>query len=115
MCLCVCIGVCTCNTPFRGPDCSIDGGKPPSIVKNELNCNGFCKKVVITGERFFESDALQCEFTKIEVSGVVVTFVYHVALLVSEHQKSNVVKRTKIRCRRDSIHSWSKKPLSCSS
>ena len=67
------VGVCTCNAPFRGPDCSIDGGKPPSNVKTELNCNGLCKTVVITGEGFFESDAMQCEFTKIEVSGVLET------------------------------------------
>ena len=69
--------MCTCNAPFRGPDCSIDGGKPPSIVKTELNCNGFCQKVVITGEGFFESDAMQCEFTKIEVSKTVVTCLLH--------------------------------------
>ena len=68
----VSVGVCTCNAPFQGPDCSIDGGKPPSNVKTELNCNGFCKKVVITGEGFFETDAMQCEFTKIEVSRAVV-------------------------------------------
>jgi len=73
MCLDVSVGVCTCTEPFQGPDCSIDGGKPPSNVKTELNCNGFCKNVVITGEGFFESDAMQCEFTKIEVSGAVVT------------------------------------------
>ena len=77
MCSGVSIGVCTCNTPFRGPDCSIDGGKPPSIVKTELNCNGFCQNVVLTGEGFFESDAMQCEFTKIEVSEAVVTCFYH--------------------------------------
>ena len=65
-------GVCTCNAPFRGPDCSIDGGKPPSIVKTEMICKGICQKVVITGEGFFESDAMQCEFTKIEVSRAVV-------------------------------------------
>ena len=66
-------GVCTCDAPFRGPDCSIDGGKPPSIVKSEMICSGICQKVVITGEGFFECDARQCEFTKIEVSGAVVT------------------------------------------
>ena len=63
------VGVCRCDAPFQGPDCSIDGGKPPSILKYQLQCNGFCKTVVITGEGFFESDAMQCEFTKIEVSG----------------------------------------------
>ena len=66
-------GVCTCNEPFRGPDCSIDSTKPPSIVKNELTCNGFCQKVIITGDGFFKSDDMQCEFTDIEVSGAVVT------------------------------------------
>ena len=75
MCRCVFIGVCTCNAPFRGPDCSIDGGKPPSIVKTELNCNGFCQNVVLTGEGFFPSDALQCQFTKIEVSGAAMSLV----------------------------------------
>ena len=68
ICLGVSVGVCTCTEPFQGPDCSIDGRKPLSIVKNELTCNGFCQTVVITGEGFFESDAMQCEFTKIEVS-----------------------------------------------
>ena len=66
-------GVCTCNEPFRGPDCSIDSRKPPSIVKTELTCNGVCQKVIITGEGFFKSDAMQCELTDIEVSGAVVT------------------------------------------
>ena len=114
MCLGVFIGVCTCDTPFQGPDCSIDGGKPPSNVKTELNCNGFCNKVVIIGEGFFETDAMQCEFTKIEVSGVVVSIVYHVALLVSvprRHQRSNVAKQNKIGCRPDSKYSWSTKPF----
>ena len=84
MSLGVSIGVCTCNTPFRGPDCSIDGGKPPSILKTELKCNGFCQKVVITGEGFFETDAMQCEFTKIEVSGTVIIWLHatDVAVLV---------------------------------
>ena len=82
MCLGVSVGVCTCNAPFRGPDCSIDGGKPPSIVKSDLNCDGFCRKVVITGEGFFESDAMQCEFTKIEVSGVVVACLYIMSMAV---------------------------------
>ena len=76
-------GVCTCNAPFRGPDCSIDGGKPPSIVKTQLDCNGSCQKVVITGEGFFESDAMQCEFTKIEVSGTVVTCFYTIRVALS--------------------------------
>ena len=66
-------GICACNTPFRGPDCSIDSRRPPSIVKTELNCNGYCQKVTITGGGFFKSDAMQCEFTDIEVSGAVVT------------------------------------------
>ena len=66
-------GICICNAPFRGPDCSIDGRKPPSILKTELNCNGFCQNVIITGDGFFKSDAMQCEFTDIEVSGVVKT------------------------------------------
>ena len=74
-CRCVSIGVCTCNAPFRGPDCSIDSGKPPTIVKTELNCNGFCQNVVLTGEGFFPTDTMQCQFTKIEVSGAAMNLV----------------------------------------
>ena len=49
---------------------------------------------------------MQCEFTKIQVSGVVVTSVYHVLVSVpSEHQRLNLAKRTKIRYAPDSIHS----------
>ena len=76
------VGVCTCDAPFQGPDCSIDGGKPPSNVTNQLNCKGFCKTVVITGEGFFESDAMQCEFTTIEVSAAVSMFIYHAHCIV---------------------------------
>ena len=80
-------GVCTCNASFRGPDCSIDDGKPPSIVKTEMICNGICQKVVITGEGFFESNAMQCEFTKIEVSGAVVTCLYTIRVALTLYWK----------------------------
>ena len=76
-------GICTCNAQFRGPYCSIDGRKPPSILKTEMNCNGFCQNVIITGDGFFKSDAMQCEFTDIEVSGVVVTCLYTRSITLS--------------------------------
>ena len=80
-------GVCTCNAPFRGPDCSIDGGKPPSVVKTEMICNGNCQKVVITGDGFFETDAMKCEFTKIEVSRAIVTCFYTIRFPLSLYGK----------------------------
>ena len=87
MCLDMLKGVCTCEAPFRGPDCSIDGGKPLSIVKTEMICNGICQNVVITGEGFFESDAMQCEFTKIEVSNAVVTCLHTIKVALSFYWK----------------------------
>jgi len=75
-------GVCTCNEPFRGPDCSIDSTKPPSIVKTELTCNGFCQNVIITGDGFFKSNAMQSEFTDIEVSDEVVTYLYTMRIIL---------------------------------
>ena len=80
---CVSEGVCTCNEPFRGPDCSIDGKIPPLIVKTELNCNEFCQTVIITGGGFFKSDAMHCEFSDIEVSGAVVTCLYTMSITLS--------------------------------
>jgi len=76
-------GACMCYAPFRGPDCSIDGRIPPSILKNELTCNGFCQNVIITGDGFFKTDVMQCDFTDIEVSGAVVTCLYTMNITLS--------------------------------
>ena len=61
-------GICSCEAQFRGSDCSIPAGQAPGILQPQLTCNGFCKTVVVVGSGFFESDSMQCEFTKIEVS-----------------------------------------------
>ena len=91
-------GVCTCNEPFGGPDCSIDGRNPPSIVTTELKCDGFCRTVIITGDGFFKSDAMQCEFTDIEVSGAVVTYLYTRSITLSVYWQFVSLQ---------SVHPWS--------
>jgi len=58
-----------CYVPFTGTDCSIDGSKPPTNVKTEMTCNGYCQNAIITGEGFSFHMNSKCEYTEIEVSG----------------------------------------------
>ena len=68
MCIGVSVGVCTCNAPFQGPDCSIDGSKPPKMAYSRAHFLGLHPNIVLSGSGFFKSDALECELTGVEVS-----------------------------------------------
>ncbi|XP_033756295.1 uncharacterized protein LOC117339040 [Pecten maximus] len=66
-------GVCTCQSGFAGPDCSLTVNEVPIVVPQMSNvvCDTLtqtCTSVMVLGDKFINSSSITCHLTEVQVT-----------------------------------------------